>query len=594
MKADTRAAVRYCARIVAGLALLALLAGVGLLALSCIPYETIRARADAFTLDGSADTLTRDLFARMVARLRWLAGGLAVAAVLLFKGREPIAQQVVSLARSAAQAWAGARAGAASAWQRTPLSHRVALIAVTLSAVGVRLFYLGLPMRYDESYTVMRYAAKPLYIALTDYSAPNNHLFHTLLVYIALRLFGWHEWAIRLPALLAGVALVPAGYALARKLYGLSAGLIAAALIAGSSALVEYSVNARGYTIVAALFLTLWLLATWLAGHSNAAVWLLFAALAALGLWTVPIMLYPVGIVGLWLLLSWIAHEPARAGRRALASRWHELALALGVTAFLTALCYAPVMITAGPGAVTGNVFVTPQPWRQFGSALVASLGPVWAQWNRDIPLPLGILLAAAAVGATIAHGRLARWQVPPLVPVLLWCPVLLILQRVVPYRRVWLFLLPLYLTLAAAGLTAAAARLVRGHKTYPVVAALAAVALAVGLALNVVLARSVYFSNETETLRDAPYIVAMLRDELRPGDRVLTVAPSDTILEYYFTVQGVPLTYLVSESGPGGRVFVVVNDVAGDDSPDRLGQWLKQAALFARFPFSRLYLVLP
>jgi hypothetical protein len=134
----------------------------------------------------------------------------------------------------------------------------------------------------------------------------------------------------------------------------------------------------------------------------------------------------------------------------------------------------------------------------------------------------------------------------------------------------------------------------VRGHKTYPVVAALTAVALAVGLALNVVLARSVYFSNETETLRDAPYIVAMLRDELRPGDRVLTVAPSDTILEYYFTVQGVPLTYLVSESGPGGRVFVVVNDVAGDDSPDRLGQWLRQAALFARFPFSRLYLVLP
>ena len=64
-------------------------------------------------------------------------------------------------------------------------------------------------------------------------------------------MFGNEVWAIRLPALVAGIALVPATFAFARVLYGRAAGLLAAAFVAASSTLVEYSTNARGYTLVA-------------------------------------------------------------------------------------------------------------------------------------------------------------------------------------------------------------------------------------------------------------------------------------------------------------------------------------------------------
>ena len=68
-------------------------------------------------------------------------------------------------------------------------------------------------MRFDEAFTFLRFASQPLLEGLTTYAEPNNHLFHTLLVHISTSLFGDQPWAIRLPALLAGVR---EGAALAR------------------------------------------------------------------------------------------------------------------------------------------------------------------------------------------------------------------------------------------------------------------------------------------------------------------------------------------------------------------------------------------
>ena len=117
-------------------------------------------------------------------------------------------------------------------------------------------------MRYDESVTFVHYASRPWYIALTNYTAPNNHVFHSLLVHASTWIFGGAPWAIRLPALIAGILLVPASYVAARALVREARGALAASLVAGSSMLVEYSTNARGYTILALVFVLLLALAT--------------------------------------------------------------------------------------------------------------------------------------------------------------------------------------------------------------------------------------------------------------------------------------------------------------------------------------------
>jgi 4-amino-4-deoxy-L-arabinose transferase-like glycosyltransferase len=72
---------------------------------------------------------------------------------------------------------------------------------------------------------------------------------HTLLVWITTRA-GDALWIARLPAFLAGVAIIPATW-LAVARIDPARRLLAAALAAGATPLVEYSAQARGYTIFA-------------------------------------------------------------------------------------------------------------------------------------------------------------------------------------------------------------------------------------------------------------------------------------------------------------------------------------------------------
>src|SRR5206468_4613305 len=106
------------------------------------------------------------------------------------------------------------------------------------------------PMRADEAHTFNEYATKSAYDAVSLYTFPNNHLFHTLLVHVAVQLLGGAPWVVRLPALIAGLALMPATYAMVRRLCDPTSAVLAAALVAASDPLVSYSVNGRGYTLL--------------------------------------------------------------------------------------------------------------------------------------------------------------------------------------------------------------------------------------------------------------------------------------------------------------------------------------------------------
>src|SRR5262245_38990681 len=91
---------------------------------------------------------------------------------------------------------------AESAW------HLAALLSLVVLGVVLRVRALEQPINYDEAFTYLQYASRPFLIGLSNYSYPNNHLFHTLLVHASIRLFGSALWAIRIPACVAGCAAV--------------------------------------------------------------------------------------------------------------------------------------------------------------------------------------------------------------------------------------------------------------------------------------------------------------------------------------------------------------------------------------------------
>jgi hypothetical protein len=130
------------------------------------------------------------------------------------------------------------------------------------------------------------------------------------------------------------------------------------------------------------------------------------------------------------------------------------------------------------------------------------------------------------------------------------------LVQRVVPYDRVWLFALPLYLTCVAEGLSGAIARL-----PLPAPAAHAfAVLLCVGLACCAVRGESLA-PKSWGTLHHGDAIAALLGPILRDGDAVVALTPCDAPLKYEFLRQGIPVDYLYDyKVARAHRLFVAVD----------------------------------
>ncbi|GAB4522029.1 MAG: hypothetical protein Fur0018_03200 [Anaerolineales bacterium] len=432
--------------------LLGLLCAAGL-TFGRLPYAPLRALGDHLAADGSLNALTP---ARLAA-LQRLADVLGMAALLLGAAVFTLRRQSEALLRSLL---AGLRAAprrmrgevlALSAAMRRPHNPHTGyfLLALSVLGAGLRFLWLDAPMQYDESYTAIAFAMRPLAALMGDYHLPNNHIFHSVLVHFSIGFFGLHPWSVRLPVYLAGISLIPLGYLTARALYGRPVALLSAALIAVSQPLITYAANARGYTLIAAFTLLGLLLAAQILRHDSLIAWLGLALTGMAGAWTVPVMLYPYSTTLAWLLLGWLWGDAGRPRRRAFPMLLAGCALLTLVGALLL---YLPVLLRSGPDALLGNRWVSPLSWQAFWEDLPARLYHTWQEWHAGLPGWMA-WLSSACVGLALATGksvrrfRAALWPaaVAGILP-------LLMIQRVAPIAKVWLFAQPLWLMGVAAG----------------------------------------------------------------------------------------------------------------------------------------------
>jgi hypothetical protein len=156
-------------------------------------------------------------------------------------------------------------------------------------------------------------------------------------------------------------------------------------------------------------------------------------------------------------------------------------------------------------------------------------------------------------------------------------CLVIVVVQRVAPFERVWLFLLPLYLVVASGGLLSRAS-------TFRVprwAGSTAAIGLACLLGALVVRSGSILASQETGAFPDAAAVAQTLRGRLGPEDAVVTTLPASLPeLQYYFRRERLPLETLVRAPEQAQRVFVI----ATAEPP--------KGVLEAHFPSADLYRV--
>jgi hypothetical protein len=431
------------------------------------------------------------------------------------------------------------------------IADRVGLIwLLLLTAIGtaVRVWFLNQPMRYDETLTYLGSVA-PGVDRLFFYRVPNNHVAHSLLVYLSTSVLGGEPWAIRLPAFAAGVLLMPMTYFCARTVFHRAAGLLSAGLVAGSPFLVLFSTNARGYSGIALITLALIPLTLYFVRSESGFAGLLVALLSALGLYTIPVMLFPIAMLGVWsFLLAYQAGGLAKTLRLIRLLAWVVLLCALA-----TAVLYAPVVLRSGIESLLGGDFTVPRPLAQVAEVWLRAVWETWLRYHRDIPGFVQACLGACLLAGVVYLWRANRPALLLLPAVPLGIGTVLLAMRVVPFQRTWIFLLPLGFCLADAGLAAMLRFLGRRARVW-VIGALGLL-FALGIGYHLASTDAVVFYPETGTLPDAEAIAQYLEPRLQEGDWVL--ARKNMPLRYYFGRLGMPRE--VFRQGGDGDIYVVV-----------------------------------
>jgi uncharacterized membrane protein len=138
--------------------------------------------------------------------------------------------------------------------------HRDFFIVLGLIALAAALrMMMSRGLWLDEATSVaqakMDFGRMLSYMRESDVHPP----LHQIILWADIRLFGDSEFAVRLPSLVFGTALVPVLYGLGRDMFGRTTGLIAALIGAIGPAAVWYSQEARMYPLFMLLAtLTIW------------------------------------------------------------------------------------------------------------------------------------------------------------------------------------------------------------------------------------------------------------------------------------------------------------------------------------------------
>ena len=463
--------------------------------------------------------------------------------------------------------------------EKDPAYIYLILGGITLIGFVLRVIDLNQSIAYDEAYTFIHFASRAFKHILADYSAPNNHIFHTILVGIAYRLFGGQPWVLRLPAFTAGILMIPAMYITARRFFSSTQSLAAAALIAVTHSFINYSVNARGYTLLFLLALILTNFAGILVVRQSRAALIAFALTAALGFYTIPIFLYPMAGIFLWVFVTYlVTSEPRQV-------KFRKLAIFVGVcilSILLTLILYSPVIIFgSGLSSLISNEIVKPLNWSTFLENLDPRMFKAWNKWMMGVGSTTENLFSGGFLLSLLLYRKVSNQKLPLQVFLVLGAAIIVVLQRVTPLPRIWLYLEVFYLMFAGAGLIWLAELLLSRFASPPLtekILSMVILLIFIGVFTNALIARQQNPVYQDLDLLPESYAANYLADHLTSADTIVATGPVDIQTAYYLSLHNIPFERFYQRDHPVRiqNALVMVRDNSKYKTPESVVDFFK------------------
>jgi mannosyltransferase len=445
---------------------------------------------------------------------------------------------------------------------------------ITLLAAALRIYRLDTDLWIDEIGSFQYATSVSVGELFRTFSSPNQHLMNSLLERLSVAALGEHDWTVRLPAALFGIATVPAMYWLARPIMRGWQSVAVACLTAVSYHHIWFSQNARGYSgyllfsvlSTGALYrLALTGRRRWVAGYAICAV----LALSSLIIAAFVILAHAILIPFFMLYRHREAQPVARTIRR--------LAVAFGITAVLSLAIYGPTAIellrVVGTAYVREGTGFHPISL-EFLRETLRGLGAGFGSLALVGAVPFLVLVAIGTV-SLLRRGWLI---VLTFVLALGMMAAVVVMAGWLTSPRFFILVVPLAFLVAVESIDLVArllSRLLsesRRARLHAVLAGAAVVACAVALAFG--LPR--YYRIPKQSFRAA---IAGFTARARPGDALVAVYQADRGFDYY--------TRRLGLAGDGR--FYSTRTVSGFDS---LGTALSGRRVYLATTFERAFKV--
>jgi 4-amino-4-deoxy-L-arabinose transferase-like glycosyltransferase len=442
--------------------------------------------------------------------------------------------------------------------ERADLIPLLVLFGITLLGIFFRYAYLWKPMGHDETYTFMAFASRGLRIAITDYHLPNNHVFHTILVNLFYELFGGSPAVIRMPALIAGVLIIPATYLIGKIFYNSKIGLVGASIVASLPVLIDYSTIARGYSIMTLFALLIIALAAYLKDRPNLIVWGIFVLFASLGMYTNPAMIYSIGMAFAWLLLSRLIND---VNQEYSAKFYLYLLVSAAAILVLSGIYYSPIIYSSGLRSIIGNDVTEALAWSEFTQSVLPRIRNTWAEWNRALPSIVSYIAMIGLVASFFVPKLPKNRRVPLILAGAIWIGTALLIQRVAPWPRIWIFLLPFFVVLISAGIIGLLETILRKiPRSEYLMGTLVGIFVALPLILGMI-RNYPQFDQKLHSKGVVEAVAEFLEQDLGSNDVVVVTSPDTIVLKYYLSRLGIPKEATeLSKEKDFQRAVVVVN----------------------------------
>ncbi len=308
----------------------------------------------------------------------------------------------------------------------------------SLSAFTVLKIYflITLPLFVDEVFSYLYFVDKGFFVTMTYYPGPNNHVAYNFVANVFDIFFSDGLLTMRLPSFLLSILIFIFLFVFIKRIGGFFIAISTTCILNVFFVYNYYSVSGRGYVLYLFCFVCIVYCLFQLNNTIKQYYILGYVLFCVLGMYTIPTFVYPliscfvIGIISFHQKLNWV--------------KYHVIVV-LG-----TIVLYLPIITFNGVNALIGNSWVKSLSFHEFiihfSDYLLKTYDWLWNIENMNIGIFLSILLLTI-----FSFQYYSKSSKSILITLFFIIPFgILFFQKVLPFSRIWIYLLPVQSLLLA------------------------------------------------------------------------------------------------------------------------------------------------